>query len=242
MSTSQTNVSPLEMLSEGLADAVAQVGSSVIAVQGHRRFSCSGFYWQEGIFVTADYVLKREADLVITLPEGETVRAELVGRDRALDLVVLRAEGANLPLPERGEVAQLRVGQIAIAVGRSLDTGLSSSLGIISNLGGAWRTMQGRSIDRFIRPDINLYPTLLGGPLVDAAGKIIGINLSGPRHWPITVPVETLDRVVNALLQNGQISRGYIGVGLQSVLIPQAQQESLGLTDNTGVLVVSIEP
>ncbi|HEY9735709.1 MAG TPA: S1C family serine protease [Trichocoleus sp.] len=234
--------SPLNALSNGLADAVAAVSNSVIAVQGRRRFSCSGFQWREGIFITADYVLKREGDLTVTLPNGETVVAELVGRDPSIDLVVLRLEGTDLPLPERSDLTQLRVGQIAIAAGRSPETGLSAGLGIISNLGGAWRTMQGRSIDRFIRPDISLYPTLLGGPLVDTQGRVIGMNLSGPRSWPITVPVETLDRVVNALLQNGRIARGYIGVGLQPVEIPQAQQEALGLSGNTGVLVVSVEP
>lgn len=236
------NVNPLQGFSEGLADALERVSGSLVAVQGRRRFACSGIYWQAGVIVTADYVLKRESALTVALPNGEAVSAELVGRDPALDLVVLRVEGGELPVPERSEVAQLRVGQLAIAAGRSLETGLSASLGILSNLGGPWRTMQGRAIDRFIRPDITLYPSLLGGALVDVQGRIIGINLSGPRNWPITVPAETLDRVVSTLLQRGQIPRGYLGIGLQPVELPPGLQESLNLSDEVGVLVVSLEP
>ncbi|MBD0269636.1 MAG: serine protease, partial [Cyanobacteria bacterium Co-bin8] len=214
------NANPLQGFSEGLADALDQVSNSIVAVQGRRRFACSGVYWQPGVIVTADYVLKRESALTVVLPSGEAVSAELVGRDPALDLVVLRVEGVDLPVPQRSDPAQLRVGQLAIATGRSLETGLSASLGILSNLGGAWRTMQGRAIDRFIRPDVTLYPSLLGGALVDTQGHIIGINLSGPRNWPITIPAETLDRVVSTLLQSGQIPRGYLGIGLQPVVLP----------------------
>ncbi|MBD2256357.1 trypsin-like peptidase domain-containing protein [Pseudanabaena sp. FACHB-2040] len=236
------NANPLQGFSEGLADALDQVSNSIVAVQGRRRFACSGVYWQPGVIVTADYVLKRESALTVVLPSGEAVSAELVGRDPALDLVVLRVEGVDLPVPQRSDPTQLRVGQLAIAAGRSLETGLSASLGILSNLGGAWRTMQGRAIDRFIRPDVTLYPSLLGGALVDTQGHIIGINLSGPRNWPITIPAETLDRVVGTLLQSGQIPRGYLGIGLQPVVLPPGLQESLNLTDEVGVLVVSLEP
>jgi S1-C subfamily serine protease len=236
------NVNPLQEFSQGLADALERVSGSIVAVQGRRRFACSGVYWQAGVIVTADYVLKRESALTVMLPGGETVSAELVGRDPALDLVVLRVEGVELPLPERSDPARLRVGQLAIAAGRSPETGLTASLGILSNLGGPWRTLQGRAIDRFIRPDITLYPSLLGGALVDTQGGIVGINLSGPRNWPITVPTETLDRVVGTLLQSGQIPRGYLGIGLQPVELPPGLQESLSLRDEVGVLVVSLEP
>jgi S1-C subfamily serine protease len=225
--------------SNAIADLVEQAGRSVVAVHGRRR-SISGIYWQPGVVVTADYGLKREAALSVTLADGTAVEAELAGRDPALDLVVLRLPDQALPLlaPSAGD---LRPGSLAIALGRSADTGVAASLGLISSLSGPWRTLQGRTVDRYIRPDLSLYPTLLGGPLLDVSGGLIGINLSGPRSWPIAVPTETLERLVNLLLQTGQIAAGYIGVGLQPVAIPQNQQSALGLSASTGVLMVSLE-
>lgn len=240
MSFANTNAANfLGGFSEAIATLVEQAGRSVVAVHGRRR-SISGIYWQPGVVVTADYGLKREAALSVTLADGTAIEAELAGRDPALDLVVLRLPEQELPLLPPS-TAPLQAGSLAIALGRSTGTGVATSLGLISSLGGPWRTLQGRTVDRYIRPDLSLHPTLLGGPLLDVNGALIGINLSGPRNWPIAVPTETLERLVSTLLQTGQIASGYLGVGLQPVTLPQNQQSTLGLSVDTGVLVVSLE-
>ncbi|MGG6238869.1 S1C family serine protease [Nodosilinea sp. AN01ver1] len=224
----------LSALSNGLADAVAAVAPGLVAVKGQRR-AYSGLHWQPGVVVTADYGLGRSNRLALTLPDGNVMEAEVSGRDRALDLAIIRLDRTDLPLPATSDGADLRVGQLVLAVGQSWEYGVSASLGLVGNLGGPWQTSQGRSIDRLIRPDVNLYPNLLGGPLVNTAGQVLGLNLNGPRNRVVTLPTATLTRIVATLLERGSLSRGYLGVGLQPVALPKTQ------SSETGLLVVSLD-
>ncbi|WP_017301304.1 S1C family serine protease [Nodosilinea nodulosa] len=235
--SSRSNPGALAALSDGLADAVSAIAPALVAVKGHRRFTYSGLHWQPGVIVTADYGLGRSSQLALTLPDGNVVEVEVSGRDRALDLAVLRIERTDLPLPAISDGAALRVGQLVLAVGQSWEYGVSASLGLVGNLGGPWQTSQGRAIDRLIRPDLDLYPNLLGGPLVDTAGRVLGLNLSGPRNRVVTLPASTLDRIVATLLEHGSLKRGYLGVGLQPVALPK----TLDLPGDTGLLVISLD-
>ncbi|PSN11304.1 LuxR family transcriptional regulator [filamentous cyanobacterium CCT1] len=232
--TDETSSRALSALSDGLADAVAAIAPCLVAVKGHRR-AYSGLHWQPGVIVTADYGLGRSNRLALTLPDGNVIEAEVSGRDRALDLAIIRLDRTDLPLPAASDGAELRVGQVVLAVGQSWEYGVSASLGLVGNLGGPWQTSQGRSIDRLIRPDVNLYPNLLGGPLVNTAGQVLGLNLNGPRNRVVTLPTATLTRIVATLLERGSLSRGYLGVGLQPVALPKTQ------SGETGLLVVSLD-
>ncbi|MGF1566485.1 MAG: S1C family serine protease [Nodosilinea sp.] len=232
----------LTQLSAGLADAVAAVAPSLVAVKGHRRFAYSGVCWQPGVIVTADYGLGRSDILTLMLPDGNVVEAQVSGRDPALDLAVIQLDYPELPLPNISDGADLKVGHLVLAVGQSWESGMSASLGLVSNLGGPWRTSQGRSIDRLIRPDVNLYPSLLGGPLVNTAGQVLGLNLNGPRNRVITLPASTLTGLVHTLLEKGSVSRGYLGLGLQPATLPATLRQALGLDSPEGLLVVSLDP
>src|SRR5665213_1600054 len=108
----------------------------------------------------------------------------------------------------------LRVGAIALAVARDDDGDLAASMGVVSAVGGAWRTWQGGEIDRCVRPDLSLYPRFSGSPLVDVGGRVLGLNTGGlSRRQVVTVPGTTIQRVVDALLtRGGRIPRGYLGV------------------------------
>lgn len=242
VTSSDESVSELLGLSNNLADAVETAGNSIVAVHARRHTPASGVHWRRGVIVTADHVVEREDSITVTLPDGRSAPATLAGRDPGTDLAVLRLEGENLPEAQIGDAEQLRIGHIVLAVARPGELGLSASWGAVSALGGPWRTWSGGQIDRLIRPDLTLYPGFSGGPLVDAAGQIAGINTSGlSRNMTLTVPSSTVSRVVEQLLTTGRISRGYLGVAMQPVRLPDALVSSLGLPRHRALIVVSVE-
>jgi S1-C subfamily serine protease len=111
----------------------------------------------------------------------------------------------------------------------------------VSVITGSWQSMSGGTIDRYIRPDLTLYPGFAGGALVNAAGQVVGMNTAGRRGTALTIPAETIDRVVEQLIAKGHIARGYLGVGMQPVRLPQTLRTALNLTTATGVMVVNVE-
>ncbi len=241
MTSSEMHSNSLTALSEGLADAVAAVAPCLVAVKGQRRFAYSGLHWQPGVVVTADYGLGRSHQLTLTLPDGNVVQAEVSGRDPALDLAIIQLDRTDLPIPQTSDGQALKVGHLVLAVGQSWDYGTSASLGMVGNLGGPWQTSQGRSIDRLLRPDVTLYPNLLGGPLINTAGQVLGINLNGPRNRVVTLPASNLDRIISTLLNRGSLNRGYLGLGLQPVELPKPLRQALALASEVGLLVVSVD-
>jgi len=240
-SSSPEMPSALLALSNNLADVVEQVGHSVVTVQGRSRLSSSGVHWRSRIVVTADETIKRSEDITVTLPDGRTVPATLVGRDPSTDIAVLKLQDVELPVAEIGEASLLKVGHVVLAVGRPSESGLSASMGVVSAISGSWRSSYGGLIDQFVRLDLNLYPNLEGGPLVEASGRVVGITVSGPRRTVITIPASTINRVVDQLLAKGHIARGYLGLGMQPVRLPETLKNTLNLSSLGGVIVINVE-
>ena len=244
--------STLLALSNNLADTVERVGASVVAVNGRtshgrrgwlrRNSSSSGIHWRPGIIVTSDETIKREEEITVTLPDGRTVPVTILGRDASTDVAVLKLENIEFPVAEIGDAATLKVGHLALALGRGTENGVSASMGVVSAIGDAWRSMSGGSIDRFVRLDLTLYSGFSGGPMVDAAGKVAGMNTSGPRNMALTIPASTVNRVVNQLVSKGRIARGYLGLGMQPVRLPDTLKSALSLASNGGVIVINVEP
>ncbi len=242
VSVSPETQSVLLSLSNNLADAVARAGQSTVAVHARQRHPASGVHWRPGVIVATDHTIERDDDITVTLPDGKNVPATLAGRDPSTDIAILKVEGANLPVAAVGDAAALKVGHMALAVGRFGEGGLGTSLGVVSALGGSWNTWRGGQVDQFIRADVTLYPGFSGGPLVNAAGEIVGINTSGlSRNMGLTIPAATVNRVVDQLLSKGHIARGYLGVGLQPVRLPDTLKQAVGTTSDTGVIIISIE-
>jgi S1-C subfamily serine protease len=232
----------LSAVSNDLAAAVDTVGRSVVAIHARRRIPASGFVWQPGVAVAAHHTIQRDDDITVSLHDGSSVAATLAGRDPSTDLAVLRlADGAGAP-PVAAAAEPPRVGQLVLALGRPGGS-VTASLGIVSAVGGEWRTWQGGAIDRFVRLDLAVYDGFSGGPLVDAAGRVIGLNTSGlARATAVTVPASTVARVVGQLLARGHVARGWLGIATQPVRLPPALQRSLGSESDTGLVVVNVEP
>jgi len=236
-------MSALTTLSDDLSEAVAAAARSVVTVHGGRRIGASGVVWRQGVVVTADHALEDDDDIGVTLADGTRVAARVAGRDPSTDLAVLRVDAPNAPAATCAPPDELRIGHVVMAVARPGDYGAAASMGVMSALSDAWTTWRGGRVDRFIRADLTLYPGFSGGPLVDVSGRTIGINTSGlTRHWSVALPPSTVDRVADALLARGRIARGYLGVGLQPVRVPDSLARSLQLARSGGAIVVAVDP
>jgi S1-C subfamily serine protease len=237
----------LAALSNGLAAAVEHAGKSVVAVHARPRFSSAGVIWRAGVMVTAEHTVRREEEITVTLPDGTTVPASLAGSDGGTDIAVLKlAEPAGEPADTGA--AEVRPGHLALAIGRSENSGVNATLGIISAVSGSWRTWRGGRLDQYIRLDLTMYPASSGAAVVDTAGKVLGIATSGlSRIAGLAIPASTINRVVDEVLSRGHVARGYLGVGLQPVSVPEHQKslivlsvERSGPADNAGILVGDI--
>ena len=228
----------LVSLSNDLASAVERAARSVVAVHARPRLPSTGVHWRPGIVVTAEHTVRVEEEIRVAWPDGRTAPASLVGRDPGTDLAVLRIADTGWPVAEVGESADLSVGHLVLAVGY----GPRASWGVVSAVGGAWRTARGGEVDRFLRVDLVLYPGFSGGPLVDASGKVAGLMTSGlSRQLELAVPGSTVTRIVDELATTGRISRGYLGLGFQPVTLPEALRHLAPGSDARGLIVVSIE-
>lgn len=230
--------SVLASLSDGLAAAVEIAGQSTLRIEARRRMPASGIAWSaDGLIVTADHAVEQDENIVVGLPDGQSVAAALIGRDPTTDLALLRASAALQP-PAWVEPDTLRVGQLALALGRPGQT-VQATLGIISALGEGWRTAAGGAIDRYLQTDVVMYAGFSGGPLVNVAGQVVGLNSSALlRGVSPAIPAPTLRRVVATLLAHGRVRRGYLGVSTQRVRLPASLAEQVG--QETGLLVGSV--
>lgn len=238
MSPSAPAAGTLAGLSNDLAEAVARVSRSVVAIHARRRIPSSGVVWNPGTVVTAGHTITREENISVTLPDGSTSSATLAGRDAATDIAVLRIE-SDVPPIERSDSANLRVGRLVLAVGRP-GPEVTASLGIVSAVGGEWRTWQGGRVERFVRLDLSVYDGFSGGPLVEADGGVLGMNTSGlTRALAITLPASTVDRVAGELVKKGHVSRGYLGLAVQPVRLPAEMRQKGG--GAIGLVIINLE-
>jgi len=222
----------LAAFSAELAALVQGAAGSVAAVHARPRFSSSAAFWRPGILVTAEHTVRREDEITVTLPDGSDAAATLAGSDPGTDIAVLKVEA-----PGVAAVAAARdpvPGDLALALGRSEDSGINATLGIVSAVSGPWRTWRGGRLDRYIRLDLTLYPGSSGGLVLNAAGQALGIATSAlSRIAGLAIPASTVNRVVDEVLSRGRVARGYLGVGLQPVELPDHQK---------GLIILSLEP
>ena len=226
-------------LSNDLAGAVERTAPAIVTVHARRRLPSTGIHWRPGVIVTADHTVRAEEDITVTTPDGRALPAVLAGRDPGTDLAVLTVKDAGSATAALGDDATLKVGHLVLALGY----GPRVSWGVIGAIGPRWRSWRGGEIERLVRLDLTLYPGFSGGPLVDAGGRVVGLNTSGlARDARLTVPATTVTRVADELLRTGHVSRGYLGLGMQPVPLPEPLRRQLGLTHETGLIVVTVEP
>ncbi len=237
--SNDTNI--LAALSDAMADAAEKAGAATLLVSARRRMPASGVAISPNLVLTAEHVVERDDDIRILLPNGSELGASLVGRDPGSDLALLRLERAAAVAAQAAS-RPARVGQIVLALGRPDSGGIQASLGVISAMGGPVRTGRGGLLEQYIRTDAIPYPGFSGGPLVDAEGRVVGINTSGlSRGASLTIQAELAWKVAETLKQHGRIRRGFLGVRSQPVEVSVTQQAALGREQASGLLLVGVE-
>jgi S1-C subfamily serine protease len=224
-----------------MTQAVAKAGEATVMVDARKRLPASGILIEKDLILTASHVVERETGLKILFGDGNRAEADLVGRDRAIDLAVLRlsqpASAAAEPAPD-----EARVGQIVLALGRPSENGIEASLGVVSAVGGPAHMHHGGLLERYLRTDTIPYPGFSGGPLVDASGRILGLNTSGlTHHAALTIPAAIAWQHAQTLAQHGRLKRGFLGVRSQPVELPENANQVLGREQATGLLLVGVD-
>jgi S1-C subfamily serine protease len=232
----------LETISSEFASAAEKVGGSVVAVQARRWMPTSGIEWKKGVVATVHHGVQRDEDIKVLLDGGHAISAKLVGRDPHTDIAVLRIEEGSWSAPRLGDSTSLRLGHLVLALGRTRRGDLVASSGIIGGMSGEWKNRRGGQLDQHIRLDLALYPGFSGGPLLNARGEVVGINTRGLAHGrAVTVPVATVNRVVEELLEKGHIARPYLGIAMQPVKVPENMRSKLPTQTRVGLLVMHVE-
>jgi S1-C subfamily serine protease len=230
-------MNPME-LSKTLADVVEAAGRSVVRLEG--RSPVSGTVVSAKGHVAAISHTIDGDDIDVGLPDGRTATGRVLGRDPATDLALLQVEASDLTPVEWADPGAVRVGELVVGVYRPGKT-VRASLGILAALGDGWRTRFGGKVDRYVEASLPLQPGFSGGLLVSVSRGALALSSSGLiRGVPLGIPGSTVERVTEALLSNGRVRRGYLGVGSYPVGLPAALQSSLGQA--RALLVVSVQP
>jgi S1-C subfamily serine protease len=198
----------------------------------------------DGFLVTNSHVVHGASELSVTLADGGSWPARLVGDDPESDLALLRVEAPDLVPIARGDSRALRVGQLVIALGSPYGFRATVTAGIVSALGRSLRTGAGRLVDNVIQTDAALNPGNSGGPLVDHTGAAIGVNTAAilpGQGVCFAIPLRTAERVAAALIRDGRVRRARLGIGAETVPVPRALARHHRLASSTGVKVLAVE-
>ncbi|MEP6564854.1 MAG: S1C family serine protease [Mesorhizobium sp.] len=222
----------LSAFSDAIADIAATAAPVAASFATHHHRTATAFHWRDGYFVTAEEAVETGEEIELTLASGETVKAELVGRDPSTGVALLKPTGtANAaPLAKAGAV---RPGNLAIAVGNS-DGAALAVFGTVAEVGPAWRSMRGGTIDQRINLAVGAGGRFEGGPVLDAKGALIGMLLFGPRRRALVMPYETIERAVATLREKGHVARGYLGAGLHPIRNGDAHGAMVMSLDDNG--------
>ena len=232
--------------SEQITKAVETSSTSIVAIDARPRVATSGIIWRsEGVIVSTNHTIRREENITVALGDGRAATASLVGRDAGTDLAVLKIDdeeiAKTLKPAETIETANAKTGNIVLAVGRT-GADAAASFGIINKVSGAWRTWSGDEIERLISLDLSIFLGFSGGALINADGQVLGVNTSAfGRGLALTIPSETVNRVVDAILASGKISKPYLGIGTQTVLISENLRRKLDLEQTGGLMMLNVE-
>jgi S1-C subfamily serine protease len=226
----------IEQFSAGLADRIAAAEPWIVGIQDGGRQS-SGILWRPDVVVLSEQMLPDDATTLRVTRRGQAMEATLAGRDKGSNVAVLKLASALDGAATPEAAAESRVGSLALVLGADAAGAPTGRLAMVHAAGPAWHSMAGGRIDALIRLDCRLGADE-GGPVLCPAGGLIGMSTSGPMRRTIVIPTATLTRVIDPLLAHGRIAHGWLGVGLQPVMIPDGLRQAAGR--DSGLMVVSL--
>ncbi len=246
----------LDPYSRTVTRAVAAAGPAVAHIRVSKKsarrgarpedFEASGsgfIITPDGYAVTNNHVVEEASAINVRLADGASFSAELVGRDSATDLALVRVQGSGLPIAYLGDSDKLKAGQLVVAIGNPLGFQNTVTAGVVSALGRSLRSKTGRLIENVIQTDAALNPGNSGGPLVDHKGLVVGINtaiIQFAQGICFAIPVNTMRWVVPSLIRDGKVTRGYLGIAGQNVLLPVRVVRHFQLKQESGVLLMDV--
>lgn len=199
-------------------------------------------YSTDGYIITNNHVVEDAETLTVTLNDNRKFAAEVIGRDEKVDLAVIKIEASGLPILEVADADQVEVGEWVLAVGNPLDLTSTVTAGIISAKGRSLELIPGRdAIESFLQTDAAVNPGNSGGALVDANGRLLGINTAIATRtgmfqgYSFAIPVNLVTRIVDDIIEFGSFQRAFLGVSIYPLDADAA--EELGVAINQGVVI-----
>ena len=226
----------LDQFSNAVTARTEAASSAVVAISLTHGRHITGLLWQTDLVVASEQSLPRRDEFELIAPGGATLSAKLAGRDPSTNIAILRPASPLAPpsfLP-----GEAQAGAIALAIGADGLGRASARLGLVNLVGAEWHSSRGGLIDRRIVLDIRLAQREEGGPVYDATGRCLGMSTFGPRGQVIVIPTATIERVAPRLAKDGRVARGWLGVALQAVAVPDALRESAA--QSSGLMVMSV--
>jgi S1-C subfamily serine protease len=234
----------LDAYSQAIIGAVEQVGPAVVRVEVKNGGGSGVLFTPDGFLLTNSHVVDRGGNVRVTLPDGRSSAAQIIGTDAITDVAVLRIGGSELPWARLADSKLVRVGQVAIAIGNPFGFHHSVTSGVVSALGRSLRSRSGRLMDDILQTDAALNPGNSGGPLVASTGDVIGLNtatIMSAQGLCFAIASNTVRFVASRLMRDGRLRRSVIGMAGQQTPVPRALARAAGIATGSGVIVASID-
>lgn len=231
----------LQSFSNAVTELADSVSPSVVNINAGRRGGTGIVWTSDGLIVTASHVVGHSEKPTVTLGDGRELEAKVVGRDPYTDTALLKVEASGLSPIKAGSADSIRVGQFVLALANAMGRKVSATSGIITSHRRSMRGFWGVMIEDAVVSDAKLNPGYSGGPLVDASGRLLGMNVAYFAGRGVAISVDSLKETVEKISKDGRVKKGFLGVVVEPIELPEELASSSEVGQEEGLLVRAVE-